>query len=86
MTVLQTLTRFHVFFTLIAAQVLGSLITIVARASAPDKLGPSSVLPDFCISPREGLASVRVWIALLLQLAVPIGFGAFIRKEQLSKA
>lgn len=41
MILLQTLTRFHVLFTLIAAQMLGSVATIVARASAPDKLGPA---------------------------------------------
>ena len=86
MILLQTLTRFHVLFTLIAAQMLGSLTTIVARASAPDKLGPGSVFPDLCINPREGLRSGWFWVALLLQLAVPVGFGAFFRKEQLSKA
>lgn len=86
MILLQTLTRFHVLFTLIAAQMLGSLTTIVARTSAPDKLGPASVFPDLCVNPREGLRSGWFWVALLLQLAVPIGFGAFFRKEQLSKA
>lgn len=86
MILLQTLTRFHVLFTLIAAQMLGSVATIVARASAPDKLGPGSVFPDFCINAREGLSSAWFWVALLFQLAVPIGFGAFFRKEQLSKA
>lgn len=86
MILLQTLTRFHVLFTLIAAQMLGSLATIVARATAPDKTGPGSVFPDFCTNPREGLASAWFWVALLLQLAVPIGFGAFFRKEQLNKA
>jgi alpha-1,3-glucan synthase len=39
MIFLQTLTRLHVAFTLIAAQLLGSVATIVARASAPNKLG-----------------------------------------------
>ena len=86
MILLQTLTRFHVLFTLIAAQMLGSLATIVARATAPDKIGPGNVFPNLCINPREGLASAWFWIALLFQLAVPIGFGAFFRKEQLSKA
>lgn len=39
MIFLQTLTRIHVAFTLIAAQVLGSVATIVARAIAPDAIG-----------------------------------------------
>lgn len=39
MIFLQTLTRIHVAFTLIAAQVLGSVATIVARASSPDATG-----------------------------------------------
>ena len=86
MILLQTLTRFHVLFTLIAAQMLGSLATIVARASAPDKIGPGDVFPNFCVNPRQGLASAWFWVTLLFQLAVPIGFGAFFRKEQLSKA
>jgi alpha-1,3-glucan synthase len=46
MIFLQTLTRIHVAFTLIAAQVLGSIATIVARASAPNKIGKSSRSPN----------------------------------------
>jgi alpha-1,3-glucan synthase len=41
MIFLQTLTRIHVAFTLIAAQVLGSIATIIARACAPNKIGKS---------------------------------------------
>ena len=86
MILLQTLTRFHVLFTLIAAQILGSLTTIVARATAPDKIGPSDVFPNFCVNPREALGGAWFWVALLFQVAVPIGFAVFFRKEQLSKA
>jgi alpha-1,3-glucan synthase len=39
MIFLQTLTRIHVAFTLLAAQVLGSIATILARLSAPNKIG-----------------------------------------------
>ena len=39
MIFLHTLTRIHVAFTLIAAQVFGSVTTIVARATAPDAIG-----------------------------------------------
>ncbi len=86
MILLQTLTRFHVLFVLIAAQVLGSAATMVARATAPDKVGPGSVFPNLCVNSKEGLSQVWFWVALLFQLAVPVGFATFFRKEQLSKA
>lgn len=86
MILLQTLTRFHVLFVLIAAQVIGSATTMVARATAPDKVGPESVFPNLCVDPEEGLSQALFWIALILQLAVPVGFAVFFRKEQLSKA
>jgi len=44
MIFLQTLTRMHIAFTLIAAQVLGSIATIVARAVAPNKIGTYLVI------------------------------------------
>lgn len=86
MILLQTLTRFHVLFVLIAAQILGSAATIIARATAPDKTGPGSVFPNLCNDPREGLSQAWFWVALWFQLAVPVGFAFFFRKEQLSKA
>jgi len=86
MILLQTLTRFHVLFVLIAAQILGSATTMVARATAPDKVGPGGVFPNFCVNPTEGLSQAWFWVALMFQLAVPVGFAVFFRKEQLSKA
>ncbi|TAQ86379.1 hypothetical protein B7494_g5306 [Chlorociboria aeruginascens] len=55
MILLQTLTRVHIAFTLIGAQVIGSIFTIAARASAPDKIGPGSVFPDFSIDWHSAL-------------------------------
>jgi alpha-1,3-glucan synthase len=46
MILLQTLTRIHIAFTLLAAQVLGSIATILARATAPNKIGPGYVSSD----------------------------------------
>ena len=46
MILLQTLTRVHIAFTLLAAQVLGSIATICARAFAPNKIGPGPISPD----------------------------------------
>ncbi|GAB7350371.1 hypothetical protein MBLNU459_g0998t1 [Dothideomycetes sp. NU459] len=85
MILLQTLTRFHITFTLIAAQVLGSIATILARATAPDKIGPGSVFPDFGVNWLDGLAEADFWICLVFQLAICAGFFTFFRKEQLSK-
>lgn len=84
MILLQTMTRFHVAFTLIAAQVIGSVATMAARASAPNNLGPGAVFPNLALS-VEGLGSGVFWGALVLQGVVCVGFFAFFRKEQLFK-
>ena len=85
MILLQTLTRFHVLFTLMAAQVLGSIATILARATAPNKIGPGDVFPDFSSEASEGLHKAWFWVGLLFNLALPIGFFMYFRTEQLSK-
>ncbi|KAL9027124.1 MAG: hypothetical protein Q9196_004310, partial [Gyalolechia fulgens] len=54
MILLQTLTRFHVTFTLVAAQVLGSVATILARATAPNRDGPGTVFPNLVLEGGEG--------------------------------
>lgn len=85
MILLQTLTRFHISFTLIMAQVIGSLATIAARASAPNKIGPGAVFPDFSGGLSGGLREHWFWIGLLFQMVVCVGFFTFFRKEQLFK-
>ncbi|KAI9791171.1 MAG: Cell wall alpha-1,3-glucan synthase ags1 [Candelina submexicana] len=85
MILLQTLTRVHISFTLIAAQVLGSLATILARATAPNRLGPGGVFPDFSGGYGDGFKEAWFWVALLFQLSICVGFFLFFRKEQLSK-
>ncbi|KAL3418573.1 alpha amylase [Phlyctema vagabunda] len=85
MMLLQTLTRIHIAFTLIAAQVIGSVVTIIARACAPNKVGPGDVFPDFTVGIYPGIEKAWFWIGLLLQLAICGGFFTFFRKEQLSK-
>jgi alpha-1,3-glucan synthase len=42
----QTLSRLHVCATLAFSQVIGSICVMVARATAPDRIGPGSVFPD----------------------------------------
>ncbi|KAF2759017.1 alpha-1,3-glucan synthase Ags2 [Pseudovirgaria hyperparasitica] len=84
MILLQTMTRFHVAFTLIAAQVLGSVATIVARACAPDKLGPGPVFPNLVLN-LNGLGNAWFWITIIFQIFICIGFAVFFRKEQLFK-
>jgi len=85
MLLLQTLTRVHIAFTLIAAQVLGSIATIVARACAPNNIGPGDVFPDFTGGAFPGLGKAWFWVGLILQFVICGGFFTFFRKEQLSK-
>lgn len=85
MILLQTLTRFHVTFTLTASQVLGSIATIAARASAPNAVGPGEVFPNLSLGVMDGLQKSWFWVALLCQLVICIGFLVFFRKEQLFK-
>ena len=84
MILLQTLTRFHIGFTLVAAQVLGSVATILGRATAPDSDGPGSVFPNLVLG-TGGLKQPGFWVALGLQLVICVGFFKFFRKEQLQK-
>jgi alpha-1,3-glucan synthase len=42
----QTLSRLHVCATLAFSQIIGSICVMIARATAPDRLGPGSVFPD----------------------------------------
>lgn len=46
MILLQTLSRLHVCATLALAQVIGSVCVMVARATAPNRVGPGTVFPD----------------------------------------
>jgi alpha-1,3-glucan synthase len=85
MILLQTLTRIHISVCLMIAQFLGTAITLIAKATAPDRDGPGDVFPDFTKGIVQGLAKPWFWIALSCQLIIPIGFFKFFRKEQLSK-
>ena len=85
MILLQTLTRIHIAVTLMIAQLLGTAITLIAKATAPDRDGPGDVFPDFSAGVIQGIVKPWFWIALVCQLIVPIGFFKFFRKEQLSK-
>ena len=67
MILLQTLTRVHVCFVLLAAQTLGSIATICARAFAPNKIGPAGVSPDVGSS-LDTVGNAWFWIALFFQL------------------
>ena len=42
----QTLSRLHVCATLAFSQVIGSICVMIARATAPNRVGPGSVFPD----------------------------------------
>ncbi|KAL3470643.1 hypothetical protein BJX99DRAFT_264045 [Aspergillus californicus] len=84
MILLQTLTRMHICFTLLASQVLGSIATICARAFAPNNIGPGPISPDVTVG-ASSVANAWFWIALFFQLLICAGFLMFFRKEQLTK-
>ncbi|KAF9454524.1 glycosyltransferase family 5 protein [Macrolepiota fuliginosa MF-IS2] len=91
MILLQTLSRLHVCATLALAQVIGSICVMVARATAPNRVGPGSVFPDASKWDfNEGIkgspmASAPFWVALICQLIIVFGYFWFYRKEQLCK-
>jgi alpha-1,3-glucan synthase len=85
MILMLTLTRIHVSVTMLCAQVIGSAATMVARACAPNKVGPGDVFPDFSQGLGVGLSKAWFWVGLVLQLVICAGFFRFFRKEQISK-
>lgn len=91
MILLQTLSRLHVCATLALAQLLGCVCVMVARATAPNRIGPGSVFPDASkwdfSKGLEGspMASGPFWIAMLCQIIIVVGYFWFYRKEQLSR-
>ncbi|KAK4466054.1 family 5 putative glycoside hydrolase family 13/Glycosyltransferase [Cladorrhinum samala] len=84
MMLLQTTTRFHNNFALVAAQVLGSAATAIGRATAPNAVGPGPVFPNLALS-LSGLGNAWFWVCLIMQIGICVAFGTFFRKEQLSK-
>lgn len=69
MILLQTLTRMHICFTLLASQVLGSIATICARAFGPNRIGPGPISPDVTVG-ASAVANAWFWIALFFQLLI----------------
>ena len=66
---LQTLTRVHMCFALIASQVLGSIATICARAFGPNATGPGPISPDVTKG-VDAIANAWFWVALFCQLLI----------------
>lgn len=90
MILLQTLSRLHVCATLAAAQLLGSVVVMIARATSPDKMGPGNVFPNVAFWQPSGssynpVAHWEFWLCLACQIVIPFGYFIFFRKEQLSK-
>lgn len=85
MVLLLTLTRQHVAATLIGAQIIGSITTMVARATAPDRIGPGDVFPNFSAGITPGITKVWFWAALCMQLLIPFGYFKVFKKEQVAK-
>ncbi|TDL24794.1 glycoside hydrolase family 13/glycosyltransferase family 5 protein [Rickenella mellea] len=91
MILLQTLSRIHVCATLAFSQMIGSICVMIARATAPNRIGPTSVFPntatwDFSSGLKGSpMASAPFWLAMICQIIVVIGYFLFYRKEQLSR-
>ncbi|TQN65173.1 Cell wall alpha-1,3-glucan synthase ags1 [Colletotrichum shisoi] len=85
MILMLTLTRVHVAAACVGAQVLGSIFTMLARATAPNNVGPSSVFPDISEGLGVAFANAWFWVVLFLNLFICIGYFKFFRKEQVSK-
>ncbi|KIY43381.1 glycoside hydrolase family 13 and glycosyltransferase family 5 protein [Fistulina hepatica ATCC 64428] len=89
MILLQTLSRLHVCATLAFSQIIGSVCVMVARATAPNAIGPGNVFPDAAKWDFEDglkgspMALPLFWIAMICQLAIVAGYFWFYRKEQL---
>lgn len=91
MILLQTLSRLHVCATLAFSQLIGAICVMVARATAPNAIGPGSVFPDVgSWDFEQGLsgspmANPLFWLALVSQLIIVWGYFWFYRKEQLAR-
>ena len=88
---LQTLSRLHVTVTLALSQILGAAVVMIARATAPDALGPGTVFPDVGTwNPQNGLSGSPMvepmfWVCLICQLIIVVGYFWFYRREELGK-
>lgn len=87
MILLQTLSRVHVAATLCLAQIIGSTAVIVARATAPNRIGPGNVFPDLGLyDPQDPikdspLGNWEFWVALVSQLVIVAGYLILFRRE-----
>lgn len=66
-------------------QVLGSIASVLARASALPTSGPGSLYPNLAVEGLHGLKIAWFWVGLSLQLSICVEFFKFFRKEQLQK-
>ncbi|EEB09010.2 alpha-1,3-glucan synthase Mok13 [Schizosaccharomyces japonicus yFS275] len=89
MILLQTLTRQHIATTLMTGQIIGTVASLLARATAPNRLGPGPVFIDLTAWDfKDGgqvFANVPFWICLVSQLVVSGGYLLFFRRENLSR-
>ncbi|KAF3761562.1 family 5 glycosyltransferase [Cryphonectria parasitica EP155] len=85
MMLLATLTRQHVLAVLIGTQAVGAAVTMLARATSPNRLDANTTFPDFSQGALPGAAQKWFWICLAFQLVIPFGYFKFFRKEQVAK-
>ncbi|KUI52906.1 Cell wall alpha-1,3-glucan synthase mok13 [Cytospora mali] len=75
----------HVLAVLVGSQVIGSGVTMLARATCPNAKYSTATFPDFSEGAMPGVSEKWFWICLAFQLVIPFGFFKFFRKEQVAK-
>lgn len=84
MILLSTMTRVHIAFTLLTAQVIGAAMTAISRGFSPARLGPGPIFPNILVD-IHNMFNAWFWIGLIMNGFICIGFFMFFRKEQLNK-
>jgi hypothetical protein len=71
MILLMTLTRLHIAFVFVTAQIIGSCIAVLARATSPNKRGDGEVFLNLA---GESILKPWFWVCLLCQLIICAGY------------
>lgn len=86
MILLQTLTRLHIAFAMVGVQELGSIASVLARASALPPSGPGSLYPNLAVEGVHGLRSAWFSFGLSLQLSICVDFFKILKEGAATEA
>lgn len=71
MILMMTLTRIHISFVFIVAQIIGAAITMLARRTAPNATGAGDVWLNVIVEPLD---KVWFWVCILCQVVICVGY------------